>query len=347
MPNILNQPYIKYPLRLFLFTSITYAFGAIIYNGPAPAVSTINIIIAIIWLTLLTLTFIKLKTLGTHTIATTTLLLAVYIPYLLIQPSNDRDWDTDFTKTAYTIQSGDQITIHNYRDFHYETDGTPIPNWTTKTVHLSNLQGIDYFQDDFGGKLMGHPMLSFDFGPDGRVLISIETRREKGEYFSPIGGFYKMYELIYIVGSETDIIRVRTNFRKEPLYLYRFIFSPERSKKLFLTSLKTLNDLHSQPRFYHTLKANCTTSYRNQASKKDKAALDDWRLLANGQLDKMIYEKGWLKTQNLSFNELKEQSLITPTAQQIKDPKTFSTQIRENNPTFLKPKTTKDDILKN
>ena len=64
--------------------------------------------------------------------------------------------------------------------------------------------------------MIAHTFLSFGFGDD-HLAIFIEARKEATEGYSSIKEFFKQYELIYIVGDERDLIRVRTNYRKDPL----------------------------------------------------------------------------------------------------------------------------------
>ena len=93
------------------------------------------------------------------------------------------------------------------------------------------------------------------------VTFSIETRKEKHESYSSIKGFFKQYELIYVVGDERDLIRVRTDYRspQEDVYLYRLRIAPEGARRLFLEYVKKINQLRGEPEFYNTLTTNCTT----------------------------------------------------------------------------------------
>jgi len=65
---------------------------------------------------------------------------------------------------------------------------------------------VDFFTNFWGPKLICHTFVSFDFGPDGYVCISIETRPVKGQGYSPIAGLYRDYELYYVSGDERDIV---------------------------------------------------------------------------------------------------------------------------------------------
>jgi hypothetical protein len=250
------------------------------------------------------------------------------VPWLAIRPRQDRDWQTNWAKTGWVERSGDALTFHNFRNFDYTPDGEVTERWETRTVHLSNLRALDVFLDKFGGELIAHPIVSFDFGPDGFVALSVETRREKGEAYSEFGGLYKMFELQYVFGDERDLVRVRTNVRKEPVYLYRVKISPERLRQRFHDCVKVLNELHDRPRFYNVLTANCTTSLRAQTPKGRRMPFDS-RMLANGRLDELAYEWGSIETGGLPFPELQEQALINDLAQGAHDDPAFSTRIRE------------------
>ena len=254
-------------------------------------------------------------------------------PWLIIRPSNDRNWQPDWAQTGRVEIRNDTVTFYNLRNFDYGLDGTKTERWQTRIVNLSNIRGVDYFQDNFGGDLWAHPILSFDFGPDGYVALSIETRREVGESFSQFGGLYKMFELQYIFGDEADLIRVRTNIRREPVYLYRSNLSVELAKQLFLDSVAAHNGLFENPRFYNVVSANCTTSLRTQTAAKNRNPLDK-RLLFNGRLDELLYERNPLVSDVLPFHDLRAQALINDVALNAHKDLKFSKRIREGRPGF-------------
>ena len=86
-----------------------------------------------------------------------------------------------------------------------------------------------------------HPIVSFQFRSDDHAAISVETRMAQGQSYSTLRGFFRQYDLIYIVADERDVVRVRTNYRHEQLYLYRTSVKPDRASKLFLNYLKTVD----------------------------------------------------------------------------------------------------------
>ena len=121
---------------------------------------------------------------------------------------------------------------------------------------------MDLFLVVWGSPLIAHTIMSFGFD-DGRYLaMSIETRKEKGEEYSAVGGFFKQYELIYVVADERDVVRLRTNYRGEEVYLYRLRESPEIARPMFLEYLRHVNRLRDRPEWYNALTHNCTTAIR-------------------------------------------------------------------------------------
>jgi hypothetical protein len=147
------------------------------------------------------------------------------------------------------------------------------------------------------GDAIAHIMVSFGFAGE-HVAFSIETRKEKGEPYSATAGFFKRYELIYIVGDERDLIRVRSNYRRpeELVYLYRTRARPENARRLFLEYIGRINQLREQPEFYNTLTTNCTTDvWFLVRALSDQFPLE-WRVLLSGHFPEYLYDIGSLDT---------------------------------------------------
>jgi hypothetical protein len=209
--------------------------------------------------------FALLKGPWRSTIANVVAFALVLTWWFTLRPSNDRPWQPDVDRTAWVDIVGDQVTIHNFRNCDYRTETDYTPDWETKTIRLSDLRGADIAIDYWGSPWMAHPMVSFQFGDGEHVVFSIETRKEIGESYSAVRGFFRQYELIYLVGDERDFFRVRTNYRKgEDLYLYQLHLNPQQLHERFMEYVTRLNELHTQPAWYNALTTNCTTSIRGQ-----------------------------------------------------------------------------------
>lgn len=247
-----------------------------------------------------------------------------------LKPSNDGNWQADNAQTSYADINGDEVTIHNFRNCDYRTEKDYTCNWETRTYNLADLREADIFITWWGSPWIAHPIASFDFGPQGHVAMSIETRDEVGQEYSAIRGFFRQYALTYIASDERDVIRLRTNYRKdEEVYLFRTTVAPEEARKIFLEYLQRANELHSHPEWYNALTNNCTTNIAVSAAEaQDQRTSHDWRILLNGKMDEMMYEHHALFTGGLSLPALKEQAHINSAAKAAGSNPEFSRLIR-------------------
>ena len=248
--------------------------------------------------------------------------------WITIRPSNDRDWAPEVEHLATAEVHGDTLIVHNVRNFSYRSETDADPRWEDRTYDLSALGGLDFALSHWGVPMIAHTIMSWDFGDGGHLAISIETRRERGEEYSALRGFFRQYELYYVVADERDVIRVRTNVRGEDVNLYRLRVAPDAARALLLDYVKTLNSLATQPVFYNALLDNCTTGIRVHANRVRAAAPWDWRILANGSIDQMLYERGRLDDSR-PFDEVRAASLINSRARAADADPEFSRRIRE------------------
>lgn len=310
----------------------TWSFGFIWFGGPFPHQGPLNPLAAILWFAALIAISYRLPP-GKHRYAAVALLLIPPLAtWLLTRPSHHRDWEPSFEKIAFAEISGNTVTIHNHRTFDYAPDTTPLPTWSTRTFDLQNLQGIDFFMARWSSPLAGHPIFSFDFGEQGHCAFTIEAKLEKGESYSLPAGLFRRYELAYISCDESDAIRLRTHFRHgEQVHLYRTIATPAQARTRFLEFISSMNDVRENPRFYNVISSNCTTAIRSQMS---GGFPWDWRVIINGKLDELLYERHMLETTGLSFPELQKASLINPKATTHPQKENFSQHIRKGTPGF-------------
>jgi hypothetical protein len=254
--------------------------------------------------------------------------------WLTLKPSNTRAWQPDVAQEPWAEVKGDEVTLHNVRNCDYRTETDYTPRWETRTVRLSQLTGIDLAINYWGSPWMAHPIASFQFADAPPLCFSIETRKEIGESYSAIGGFFRQFELIYVAADERDVIRVRTNFRRsEDVYLYRTTAPPEKARERFMDYIAALNELHAHPRWYNAATTNCTTSIRTRQAATQRAPWD-WRILLNGKGDELMFERGALATGGLPFAELKTRALINSAAKAADATPDFSRLIRTGLPGF-------------
>jgi hypothetical protein len=322
----------RFSQRLALVLASLWMFGAIHFNGPFSG--SANTVLGLLWLAASFLAATRGRAMRWKWLRWSGVWLIAWIPWLLIRPSNDRNWDADYARTPSAVVEGDLVTFTNFRNFDYTLGGKMTERWETRQVHLSNLRGVDLFLNYWGSELIAHPIFSFDFGDEGHIAFSIETRRERGETYTALGGLYKLYELTYLVGDERDFIRVRTNVRPgEDAYLFRMGVKPETARERFMEYVEALNKLHDRPQFYNVLTANCTTAIRSHSAAKNTFPFD-WRLIINGKLDELLAERGLFAAKDLPLAELKKRGHVDDRSLPVHDDPAFSAKIREGVPGF-------------
>lgn len=253
--------------------------------------------------------------------------LVVLVWWLSLQPSNNRDWQPDVAVLPYADINGSQILIHNIRNCGYRTETDYNVHHYDRSFNLDALRTVDLYLVTWGSPDIAHTMVSFGFTNGDYICFSIETRKEKGEEYSALKGFFRQFEITYVIADERDLVRLRTNYRKgEEVRLYRLQATPEQGRKLFLDYLRRANELHRRAEWYNALTENCTTAIRTQRDVADRAPWD-WRMLLNGHLDELLYERGMIVT-NLPFAELKKLSNINARAKAADPSADFSEQIR-------------------
>lgn len=251
-----------------------------------------------------------------------------------IQASNERDWQPEVALLPYATFNGDLVTVHNIRNFDYRSEQDFTPAYYDRTFDLQKLDEVDLVVSYWMGPTIAHVFLSFGFGED-HVAISIEARKERTETYSALKGFFKQYELIYIVGDERDLIRVRTNYRHEPtenVYLFRLHGPQEDAQRVFLDYMRTINELKDHPKFYNALAANCTNIMFVHARVNPGHLGYSWKVLLSGHVPEYAYEAGRLNT-HFPFQELMRRSNINAAAQAADAAPDFSSLIRKGLPT--------------
>ena len=257
----------------------------------------------------------------------------IVVWWLNIKPSNERNWQPDVAVIPYATIQDNLVTIHNIRNINYRTESDFDVHYYDKAFDLKTLDSVDLIAVYWMGDAIAHIMMSFGFQEKDFVAFSIETRKEIGEEYSTIKGFFKQYELTYIVGDERDLIRVRTDYRnpQEDVYLYRIKFNRERAQKLFMEYIKQINSMKKRPVWYNTLTTNCTTNIVMHIKTFSERIHYNWKILLSGYTPLYAYELGALDAR-LPFSELRKVSHINAKAHVIGNDPEFSIKIREGLP---------------
>ena len=279
------------------------------------------------------LAFLFLRRRGRTAVVAAAAFAALVALFFRIPASNDRAWPPEVANLPYATIHGDMITIHNIRNFDYRTEADFTPRWETRVYDLGKLDSVDLIAVYWAGKAIAHIMISFGFEGKDYLTVSIETRKEKDESYSTLAGFFRQYELYYVVADERDVVRVRTTYRQpqEDVYVYRVKAPLMNIRKSFLDYVKSMNELRERPSYYNTLTTNCTTSVLFHARMNPESPPLSWKILLSGYVPEYLYELGRLDTAR-PFAELERLSLVNARAHAADGAPAFSQRIREGLP---------------
>ena len=263
------------------------------------------------------------------------LFLCVVAWWISISPSHDREWRPEVAVMPRAFIDGDRVRITGVRNFDYRSRDDFDVHYEKRIVQLSHLTGLDFFVSYWSEGFVAHTFVSFIFDNAPPLSISIETRPEVGEGFDPVASLFKQFELIYVVGDERDLVRVRTDYRGENVYLYRLNSSSDSVRRLLMIYLARINELADKPEWYHLLTNSCTINIIRYANAAGRAGRFNIRHLLNGLIDSYLYHSGRVDT-TLPFDELRRRSVINAAAQAADDAADFSDRIRASLPTVTR-----------
>ncbi len=250
--------------------------------------------------------------------------------WLPLEPSNERDWSPDQAVLSRAKFRGDRVTVYNIRNCDYRTADDYTVRHYDKKLDLDELESVDFIVvplPEMPG--VGHTMLSFGFSDGYHLAVSVEVRKEKGEAYDAMAGAMRQYELMYVVGDERDLIKLRTHHYLYDVHLYPTRATPEQAREMFTDVMQRVNKLAVEPEFYDTIRNNCTTNIVRHVNHlaPGKISLRDHRVILPGNSDELAYELGILDT-DVSFAETKARSRINYLAYVHQDAPDFSEKVR-------------------
>jgi Domain of unknown function (DUF4105) len=255
----------------------------------------------------------------------------VLVWWSTITPSGNRNWTPDVARNVTAAVDGNRLVVTNVRNFKWRSDTNFDQRWEQRTYDLAELSNVDLIMSYWGSEAIAHTIISFGFTNGDRLAFSIETRKEVGEGYSPIAGFFKQYELAIVAADERDVVQVRTNVRDEDVRIYRLRMTPPNARTLLLAYVAEANELASRPRFYNTLTTNCTTLVFQMVRMIHPGLPLDPRVLLSGYLPDYVYQLGATNTA-MPFERLRALSRVSVRALQVGGDQDFSRKIRQGVP---------------
>jgi hypothetical protein len=246
-------------------------------------------------------------------------------------PSNDRAWGDDVARMTHGTIDGNLVTLYNVRNFEWRSATDYTARWEPRRYDLGRLVSLDMIMSYWAGEAIAHTLMSFGFDDGDHVVFSVEIRRERTKSFSEIGGFFKEFELIVIAADERDIVRLRTNVRRERTFLYRLRIAPGAIRALFIAYVEEANSLVDRPRFYHTLTGNCTIVVYRMLRRIIGPLPLSYRLWLSGYMPEYVYGVGGLDVR-YPLEELRALGYISERGLSAGSSPAYSADIRQGIP---------------
>lgn len=246
-------------------------------------------------------------------------LLSLLAWWSRLSPSHQRDWADDVARLLVPEVDGQRVVLHNVRNFDWRSVDDYAVRWETRQYDLDHLASADLILSYWMGPHIAHTLVSFGFDDGRQLVFSLEIRKERGEAFSAIGGFFREFEVVLVAADENDIVRTRTNARGEDVYLYRLNIPPAALRPLFLGYLDEAEGIRRAPRFYNSLTSNCTTIVFDLARRIAPSLPLDYRLLLSGHFAEYVYAHGGL-VPGFDYRQLHAAGRITARARAYRGP---------------------------
>lgn len=244
------------------------------------------------------------------------------------------NWIPEHSKLPHTeFHENNTITITNFRNFTQNFKQQTIPEFQTKTFNLNHLNSVDFIVVPFGPVGIAHSMLSFKFydpttNQQDYLSLSVEIRRESNGIITPLRTILGLYDIIYVVGSEKDLIGNRA-LANQPIYLYQLTISNNKAREFLVELLNHSNQLNNKNERYRLIGNNCLSVLLKNFNKISDIKINpELRTIIPENADRLFFQLGLINNTQ-SFRETKLTSFVSSKAIKNYFSNNFSNEIRK------------------
>jgi hypothetical protein len=249
------------------------------------------------------------------------------------RPRADRDWADDQKILPSVEIDGETVTVRHVRNFRYRSETDYTPGYYDLTFRLPELATLDYVVEPFGRlRVAAHTFLTFGIDGGRHLAISVEIRKRKGQDFSASKSAFPYYELMYVAADERDVVALRTNYRKDQVFIYPVKADRAAVRAIFLDYAERLNQIHERPEFYNLFHDSCITNILDSVDRATGRHISwSYQVLLPAYSDAYALKLGLLDT-DLPLAAAREKFNINERAERFADDPNFSTLIRAPSP---------------
>lgn len=215
-------------------------------------------------------------------------------------PSLERGWDEDVNVLAgVDALPGETISISKIRDWQYALNSITEKSYFDASFAPNDIAAMWMYEQQLDSSgLIAHTFVVFEFDDSyGRAKylgLSVETRREKGETYSLLGGVLRQFEITHIWATEKDLVTRRVLFLDYPLTRYKLEMPVAYYAQIFRKFAQETKGLASQPQWYNTVTNNCTSSLIKYVNESESNAIPiHYSYVLTGKVDEYLADLGY------------------------------------------------------
>ena len=207
--------------------------------------------------------------------------------YLFPDIKRNDIWKKGYNKLAKIDVDWNKLFFQNIRDMDHKNFEE---HYFDDSFDLDKLDKIVLYSIPFGlKKWLSHLILEFKFSDGKNIFLSVEARRQPEEWFSVLKWLIHHYGLIFIWGTENDLIWLRRNIRKDKIDSWELKIDKEKAKQWLLFFVNRTNKLIEKPEYYNVVTSNCTTNLYDALKEiSDKNIKFSWEIVLWAFIDRYL-----------------------------------------------------------
>lgn len=217
-------------------------------------------------------------------------------------------WQTGYNTLAQIDVRDDNLHFHNIRNIDYSDKSE---NYYDDIFDIDKLTNMYLISVPFGFKgCLSHLMLEFEF-IDRCVYLSVEARRQPGEWFSVFKWLFRHFGLIYVWGSYGDLVGLRKDVRQVSVYRHKLNIDKNEMKFGLKYFIGRTNKLIDNPEYYNSITKNCTTElFKALQNKKNIKIRSNYSVVLSWYIEKYLFSLWVIWDYSGDFNTYRQKVLL-------------------------------------